>query len=39
MDGGEEISCSFVEVGADGVELFEVIEEIFDQMSCLWDLG
>jgi hypothetical protein len=35
MDGGEEISCSFVEAGGDSAELFEFAEEIFDQMSCL----
>jgi hypothetical protein len=30
VDGGKEVSCSFVEAGGDGTELFEFAEEIFD---------
>lgn len=34
VDGSEEISGSFIITGSDGSELFELAEEILDEVSC-----
>ena len=39
VDGGEEISGGLIVAGGDGPELFELAEEILDQMARLVELA